>query len=153
VRAIEPHILQLCGPEGDLSLEDVRALRTRFPGLPLMQAISVQGPEAIDRALSYQGLADYIILDTQSPDIVGIGASGRTHDWGISREIVERSQVPVILAGGLSPENLPEAIRVVRPWGVDSLTHTNRLLPGGGFRKDLDRVRRFVKAARSTTGT
>jgi phosphoribosylanthranilate isomerase len=55
----------------------------------------------------------------------------------------------VILAGGLSPENVAEAIQSVRPWGVDSLTHTNRSLPGGGFRKDLERVRRFVTAAQS----
>ena len=53
-------------------------------------------------------------------------------------------RVPVILAGGLSPENVRDAIRAVRPWGVDSLTHTNRPLPDGGFRKDIDRVAAFV---------
>jgi len=56
-------------------------------------------------------------------------------------------RIPVILAGGLSPENVAEAISVVQPWGVDSLTHTSRPLPGGGFCKDLDRVRQFVMAA------
>jgi phosphoribosylanthranilate isomerase len=56
--------------------------------------------------------------------------------------------VPVVLAGGLSPENVADAIRAVRPWGVDSLTHTNHPLPGGGFRKDLEQVRGFVAAAR-----
>jgi phosphoribosylanthranilate isomerase len=61
---------------------------------------------------------------------------------------VQQVQIPVILAGGLSSENVAEAIRVVRPWAVDSLTHTNRALPDGGFRKDLDRVRQFVEAAR-----
>jgi phosphoribosylanthranilate isomerase len=54
----------------------------------------------------------------------------------------------VILAGGLSPDNVAAAVRAVHPWGVDSLTHTNRPLPGGGFRKDLKRVREFVSAAR-----
>jgi phosphoribosylanthranilate isomerase len=67
----------------------------------------------------------------------------------VSRLIVEAVPVPVILAGGLSPENVAEAIRVVRPWGVDSLTHTNRPLAGGGFRKDLDRVAAFAAAART----
>jgi phosphoribosylanthranilate isomerase len=61
--------------------------------------------------------------------------------------------VPVILAGGLSPENVGTAIRAVRPWGVDSLTHTNHPLPGGGFRKDLDRVGQFVRAAREAADT
>jgi phosphoribosylanthranilate isomerase len=149
VHAVRPDILHLCGlPQGGLPPEGVRALRARLPDLPLMQAISVTGPEALDAALAYQEVADYLILDTQAPDIPGIGASGATHDWAISREIVRRVRVPVVLAGGLSPENVAEAIRAVRPWGVDSLTHTNRPLAGGGFRKDLERVQAFVATAR-----
>ncbi|NWG76280.1 MAG: phosphoribosylanthranilate isomerase, partial [Rubrivivax sp.] len=85
--------------------------------------------------------------------IAGIGASGATHDWALSREIVRQVRVPVVLAGGLSPENVGAAIRAVRPWGVDSLTHTNQPLPGGGFRKDLERVRQFVLAAREAAET
>jgi phosphoribosylanthranilate isomerase len=106
----------------------------------------VAGPEAIETALAYQDVSDYLILDTQAPAIAGIGASGQTHDWPISRRIVERVRIPVILAGGLSPENVAQAIRAVRPWGVDSLTHTNRPV-AGGFRKDIERVRQFVAAA------
>jgi phosphoribosylanthranilate isomerase len=54
----------------------------------------------------------------------------------------------VILAGGLSPENVEEAIQQVQPWGVDSLTKTNEQLGGGKFRKDLGRVRLFVERAK-----
>jgi len=140
--------LHLCGLAGSLAPEAVRELRMRLPGLPIMQAVSVTGPEAIDVALAYQEVADYLILDTQAPDIPGIGASGATHDWTISRDIVQHVRVPVILAGGLSLENVAQAVRAVRPWGVDSLTHTNHPLPEGGFRKDLERVRHFVAAAR-----
>ncbi len=149
VQAVRPDILHLCGLQGTVTPDDVRTLRARLPGQLIMQAISVGGPDAIERALAYQEVADYLILDTQAPNIAGIGASGATHDWSISAEIVRRCEVPVILAGGLSPENVGEAIRAVRPWGVDSLTHTNMLLPGGGFRKDMARVRAFVEAARS----
>jgi phosphoribosylanthranilate isomerase len=148
VRTVRPDVLHLCGPENALPPNAVRALRTRLPDLPIMQAVSVAGPEALDVALAYQDVADYLILDTQAPDIAGIGASGETHDWHVSREIVRQVQIPVILAGGLSPQNVAQAIRVVQPWGVDSLTHTNRALPDGGFCKDLDRVRQFVVAAR-----
>ncbi len=148
VKAVQPDILHLCGLEGVLPPDEVRALRERLPGVPIMQAVSVAGPKAIDIALAYQDVAEYIILDTQAADIAGIGASGETHDWGISREIVRQVSIPVILAGGLSPENVAEAIRVVQPWGVDSLTHTNQPLQEGGFRKDLDRVRGFVQAAK-----
>jgi len=133
VDTVNPHILHLCG------------LANTLP------PISVAGPEAVAVAASYQDVADYLILDTQAPDIAGIGASGVTHDWSISREIVRQSRIPVILAGGLSPENVVEAVRIVQPWGVDSLTHTNRPSPDGGFRKDLDLVRQFATAARGVT--
>jgi len=147
VLAVRPDILQLCGLKNALPPNAVRTLRERLPNVPIMQAISVVGPEALDTALAYEDVADYLILDTQAPDIAGIGASGVTHDWNISREIVRQVKIPVILAGGLSPENVADAISVVHPWGVDSLTHTNRPLPDGGFCKDLDRIRQFVTIA------
>jgi phosphoribosylanthranilate isomerase len=153
VRAVRPDVLHLCGLAGGVPPGAVRDLRERLPGVTIMQAISVAGPDAIETALVYQDVADYLILDTQAPGIAGIGASGVTHDWAISREIVRRVQIPVILAGGLSPENVGAAIRAVRPWGVDSLTHTNRSLPGGRFRKDLERVGQFVRAAREAAET
>lgn len=147
VNAVQPDVLHLCGLAGVVPPDAVADLRGRLPGVAIMQAISVDGPGAIQVAQSYAAVADYLILDTQAPDIDGIGASGQTHDWSVSRAIVEQMPIPVILAGGLSPDNVADAIRAVRPWGVDSLTHTNQPLPGGGFRKDIERVRQFVTAA------
>jgi len=66
------------------------------------------------------------------------------HDWEVSRLIVERCSVPVILAGGLTPDNVTEAIHTVRPWGIDSNTPLN-LRKG---EKDLDKVRAFIDAIR-----
>ena len=76
----------------------------------------------------------------------GVGATGKTHDWEISRQIVEAVDIPVILAGGLTRENVSEAIRIVSPAGVDSNTATN--LPNNPVEKDMERVRRFVEAVR-----
>lgn len=149
VEAVQPDVLHLCPLTGTFGPEDVAELRLRFPGLPIMQAISVAGRDAIIEAREYEHLCEYLILDTQAPDIAGIGASGKTHDWSISRAIVEAVRVPVILAGGLSPDNVVDAIQAVRPWGVDSLTHTNQLLAAGGFRKDIAKVRAFAQAAKS----
>lgn len=149
-QAVKPDILHLCGLEGDLPPDGVKELRSRLPGIPIMQAISVAGTEAVDTALTYADVCEYLILDTQAPDIAGIGASGKTHDWNVSRAIVESVDIPVILAGGLSPENVAEAINKVRPWGVDSLTHTNEILSDSGFRKDIERVSAFVTAAKAT---
>ena len=144
---VQPDILHLCGLEGELLPESVGLLRQRI-SVPIMQAVSVAGPDAVDTALAYEPVSDLIILDTQAPDIDGIGASGMTHDWRISREIVQRVNIPVILAGGLGPENVYEAASFVRPWGVDSLTHTNLPEPTNGFRKDLALVKAFIKEAK-----
>jgi len=126
----------------------VETLRSKLPEISIMQAIAVTGPQAIQSALEYAAVADYLILDSVAPGIDGIGAAGTVHDWAVSASIVEAVDVPVILAGGLSPENVSAAIAAVNPWGVDSLTHTNRALASGGFRKDLELVGRFADAAR-----
>ena len=151
VKAVQPDILHLCGLENSIPPEAVLELRDQIPDLPIMQAVSVSGPDALEVALSYQEVADYLILDTQAPDIAGIGASGVTHDWNISRRIIQELKIPVILAGGLSPENVAEAIDHVQPWAVDSLTHTNHYLPEGEFHKDLDKIRKFVEAAKGSS--
>jgi phosphoribosylanthranilate isomerase len=91
-------------------------------------------------------VADFLLLDSYRPADEQIGALGVTHDWRISRRIVEISAIPVILAGGLGPDNVADAIRVVRPAGVDSKTRTDR---AGSHAKDLERVRRFHEAARA----
>jgi len=148
VNEVQPDILHLCPLENTFLPDDVRKLRDQIPDLPIMQAVSVSGSSALDVALSYNEVADYLILDTQAPDIAGIGASGETHDWNISREIVEEIDMPVILAGGLSPANVSNAIQMVKPWAVDSLTHTNQYLPEGGFQKDLVKIRQFVEEAK-----
>ena len=153
VQAVRPDILHLCGLEDSFPPDEVLKLKDRLPDLPIMQAISVAGPDAVQVALSYQEVADYLILDTQAPDIAGIGASGLTHDWNISRSIVQELKIPVILAGGLSPDNVSEAIKFVQPWAVDSLTHTNQILPKGGFQKDLNKIRQFVQAVNGSSET
>ncbi len=148
VRQVRPDIVHLCGPSNALSPLAVTELRRRFPNTSLMQAIAVTGPESIVQAAAYATVVDYLILDSVDPTIAGIGAAGRVHDWVVSAEIVDSVDIPVVLAGGLSPDNVAEAISAVHPWGVDSLTHTNRRLDSGGFRKDLLQVRRFVEQAR-----
>ncbi len=148
VRAVQPDILHLCGLENTFLPEEVLELRNEIPDMPIMQAVSVAGDDALETAFLYQDVADYLILDTQAPDIAGIGASGEIHDWNVSKKIVEELDTPIILAGGLSPENVTEAIQIVKPWAVDSLTHTNHYLPDGGFQKDIEKIHKFVRKAK-----
>jgi len=147
VRAARPDILHLCGPPDAVGPQAVAELRRALPDVAIMQAVAITGPEAIDTARSYEAVVDFLILDSVDPAIPGVGAAGTVHDWEVSAAIVAAVTVPVVLAGGLSPDNVAAAVARVEPWGVDSLTHTNRVVPNG-FRKDLDAVKRFVAVAR-----
>src|SRR5439155_24733294 len=99
------------------------ALRAELGGVPLMCTVPVRGPEAIDVARRYAPVADYLLLDSTDEATGTTGATGLTHDWRVSARIVETVAVPVVLAGGLGPENVVAALDIVRPWGVDSDTH------------------------------
>jgi phosphoribosylanthranilate isomerase len=113
----------------------------------IMRSVPVFGEESIAIAKSYHGIADFLLLDSHRPADRQIGALGVTHDWSISRRIVDLSSVPVILAGGLGPDNVADAIRKVGPAGVDSKTKTDC---DESHAKDLERVCRFHEAARAT---
>jgi len=110
--------VQMCAWLDD---EARRALRIRIPRTMLMQVVHVTGPSVIDSALAAQQHVDRLLLDsgTLSGPVQELGGTGRTHDWAISREIVDSVDVPVLLAGGLRAENVQQACREVDPFGVD----------------------------------
>ncbi|MDA0345271.1 MAG: phosphoribosylanthranilate isomerase [Proteobacteria bacterium] len=147
VMYVNPDILHLCGEPGEVNVKDIILLRDKLQNyernIPIMQAISVEDNSAIEFAKEYENVCEYFILDTSTTLVQGVGASGKVHDWKISKSIVDTVKVPVILAGGLSPDNVQEAIAKVNPWGVDSLTHTNRILEDGNFVKDIEKVKKF----------
>ncbi len=97
------------------------ALRESLPGVRLVQVVHVTGRESREEAQGVAPFVDALLLDSGNPGLAikELGGTGRTHDWAISREIVEAVSVPVYLAGGLGPANVGEAIRTVRPFGVD----------------------------------
>jgi phosphoribosylanthranilate isomerase len=150
VEALRPSILHLGAAADLVGPAELRALKVRFPTLKLMRSIAVTGPESVDLAEAYQDTADFLLLDSHKPGDAQIGAQGVTHDWHLDRQIVSSVDTPVIIAGGLGPENVEAAIKAVRPVGVDSKTATDR--PGGSHRKDLDKVAAFVRAARAEAG-
>jgi phosphoribosylanthranilate isomerase len=143
-RELNPSIVHLGASAELLSPKDVAPLKRKIPGIVVMRSIPVFGEESVTIACSYAGIADFLLLDSYRPSDKQIGALGVTHDWSISRRIVDLADVPVVLAGGLGPDNVAEAIRTVRPAGVDSKTRTDR---DGSHAKDLERVRRFHETA------
>lgn len=100
---------------------DISAIRKAFPERQIIQVIHVNGPSAREQAIEAAAVADMLLLDSGSPhkEVKELGGTGAVHDWRISAEIVRESPVPVWLAGGLRPDNVDEAIREVRPYGVD----------------------------------
>jgi phosphoribosylanthranilate isomerase len=141
-----PDILHLGTVPKALGPEAMVTLRTRFPDLKLMRTIPVMNEQSLLLAQQYGNLVDYLLLDTYQLGDTQVGATGAPHDWDLSRRIAKSVRIPVILAGGLGPKNVAEAIRAVGPAGVDSKTHTDR--DGGPF-KDIERVRAFVRIAKS----
>jgi phosphoribosylanthranilate isomerase len=110
--------LQLCDR---LKHGDHAALRRAMPGIALVQVIHVTGPESLEEALAVSPHVNALLLDSgnQSLAVKELGGTGRVHDWSISTQIVRQFPIPVFLAGGLKPSNVADAIRSVRPFGLD----------------------------------
>lgn len=96
-------------------------IKNALPAIKIVQVIHVAGEETIEEAVKISGLVDAILLDSGNPNlrIKELGGTGRVHNWEISRKIVEQCKVPVFLAGGLTPENVRQAIDQVQPFGLD----------------------------------
>jgi len=121
--------LEACRPS-TVQLVDVvpdstyATLRRRCPAVKIVQVIHITGPESCAEAVRASNLADALLLDSGRPDraVKELGGTGRNHDWGLSHEIVEAVAKPVYLAGGITPENVLDAIEAVRPYGIDLCT-------------------------------
>ena len=135
--------LQLHGP---IASEELAKLQIALPELFIIKSLVVRRDNSSELKSSVENLNNYVnayITDTYDPKTGKSGATGKTHDWSISRGLVHLSPNPVILAGGLSPDNVYDAILQVQPAGVDS----HSLVEGINGRKDSDLVRIFVNEA------
>ncbi len=98
-----------------------KVLRNQLPGISIVQVIHVGGEESVEEALEVSEYVDGILLDSgnQNLPVKELGGTGRTHNWDISRLIVDKVRRPVFLAGGLNPSNIRSALEIVKPYGVD----------------------------------
>jgi phosphoribosylanthranilate isomerase len=145
---VKPNIVHVSSDLDCVGVDAMRELRSRLDkDIRLMKAIPVEDESSIKIAQQYAAVSDLLLLDTKRTGFPGVGATGFTHDWNISRRIVETVGVPVIMAGGLTAKNVNAAIDKIRPWGVDSNTSTN--VPGSNTDKDINLIAEFVNAIRS----
>jgi phosphoribosylanthranilate isomerase len=131
IEQTRPDIIHIGAAVELFSVEHTRELKAIFPQARIMRSIPVTGAASIGYAKAYEGVADFLLLDSHDPGDRQIGGLGRTHDWSISRRIVEAVSVPAILAGGLDADNVGAAIAAVGPAGVDSKTKTDRAEDSG----------------------
>jgi phosphoribosylanthranilate isomerase len=150
VAALSPAILHLGASTELLTPEHLAALKKKFKELCIMRSIPVVSEESISIAKSYDRIADLLLLDSHRPADRQIGALGVTHSWELDRKIVESVRTPVIIAGGLGPDNVVAAIEAVSPAGVDSKTKTDK--DDESHTKDFKKVKQFVSLAKSCHG-
>lgn len=143
-RRVHTPVIQLVDA---LSAGSYQDLREALPGVKLVQVIHVGGPQSVAEALEVAPSVDALLLDSGNPAaaVKTLGGTGQVHDWSLSRQIVERSPVPVWLAGGLRPENVAAAVQQVKPFGLDvcSGLRTDGCL-------DADKLRHFIRNIRRT---
>jgi phosphoribosylanthranilate isomerase len=96
-------------------------LRSAMPGIALVQVVHVTGPDSVAEALRVAPEVNALLLDSGNPELAvkQLGGTGRVHDWALSREIRERADRPVFLAGGLRPDNVAGAVAAVGPFALD----------------------------------
>ena len=145
-------------------------VKKRFPQILIMRSIPIapsgksQLVPTLDLGRLFEPTSDYFLTDTMlisDPDskadsqpVQGfVGITGQRCSWHTAAELVATSSIPVILAGGISPGNVTEGILKVRPAGIDGCTKTHALDKKGApirFRKDIQKVKKIVKAVRET---
>jgi len=143
-------------------------VKKRFPAIRIMRSIPI--PQAgingfvpvLELARMFEPVSDYFLTDTllvkksgtwfDNQPVKGfVGITGEICNWDIAARLIETSRIPVILAGGISPDNVYDGIMQVRPAGVDSCTGTNALDNNGRpirFKKDPEKVKRFIDEIR-----
>lgn len=139
---VGPDTVQL---HGEATPAEIRELRRQRPHLRILKSFHIVDDASVEYGIPYMGLVDAFVLDSLNAETGQIGGTGQVHDWAVSRRVVSRYPTPVILAGGLTPENVQDAIHTVRPYAVDV---NSGLKDAKGF-KDHAKIHTFVDNVKS----
>ncbi|MBU0474979.1 MAG: phosphoribosylanthranilate isomerase [Bacteroidetes bacterium] len=134
---------------GNIEIAELKKLKSIAPNLVIIKSLIVgkYTLEELKSSIDEQSeFVDAFITDTFNPESGATGATGLTHDWQISKILVEYSSKPIILAGGLNPENVFDAIIKVKPAGVDSHTGVEN---ESGAKDELKVQKFYVEAIRA----
>ena len=140
VAALGPDWIQLHGPESPHRVEAIRA----EAGVTVIKALPIGGAEDVAAIASYADVADRILLDARPPKHADRpGGLGVVFDWTLLEAL--DPDLPFMLSGGLTPDNVAEAVKMVRPFGIDASSGLETA-PG---EKEGGLVRAFITAARA----
>tara|TARA_Y100000588_G_scaffold313318_1_gene340370 strand:- start:1965 stop:2417 length:453 start_codon:yes stop_codon:yes gene_type:complete len=133
VEAAGLELIQLSGGEDDQFVHQVRS--------PVLKVVHVHPETTADDVLetTAPGAAAGILLDTESESLRG--GTGKTFNWQVAAEVGQR--LPLMLAGGLSPSNVADAVSLAQPWAVDVSSGVET----AGV-KDIEKMRAFIRAAK-----
>ncbi len=149
IRKIKPNVVQI---HSDIPAEEIEIIRNNCQQKIIKTfTIPVGEIDIADKmlediySLTDTGIIDAILLDSGKADAVG--GTGEIHDWSVSSQIVENTNIDVMLAGGLKPENVREAVEQVRPFAVDTASGIET-----DGKKDPAKICRFIREARCVNG-
>jgi len=138
-RELRPKAIQ----KFNITINELKKLREELPDIKILKTISVLDESSIEKAKKFENYCDFIHLDTKARGQVG--GTGKTHNWNIDKKIVINSNKPVFVAGGLNPENVGEAIKIIKPYAVDVTSGVEKYLG----KKDFEKMKKFIEIVRS----
>jgi phosphoribosylanthranilate isomerase len=141
IEALNPDLIQLHGHESPERVAEIRSMIQR----PVMKAVGIAGKSDLEALAPYAGQAEHILLDAKPPRTANAlpGGNGVSFDWKLLNGL--DPALPIMLSGGLNPDNVAEAIRLTRPQAVDV---SSGVESGPGL-KDSGKIAAFIKAART----
>lgn len=135
------NVIQL---HSDIDENEVENIKKSLPNVKLVRLVHISNDGEIVTNIDSIKYADYYLLDSFNLKTNQVGGTGLVHDWNVSKEIVKKLNKPVFLAGGLNPNNVHDAISIVKPYGVDVNSGCKNEL---GY-KDKEKIQNFVNNAK-----
>ena len=128
---------------GDEKAEEISKLKSEFH-VPVWKVVRIENADSLLQIPPFAGIADSILLDAFST--AQPGGTGKSFDWKIAQKAGDCG-VPVFLAGGLTPENVKEAVKLAQPYGVDAASGVEKT--GHPRKKDVEKMKNFLANAKS----
>lgn len=141
LKKVTLHFLQLHGKE---IKDEILKIKSQF-NLPVWKAVRMENESSLSVIPELLGTADAILLDAFHPD--QMGGTGKTFDWTLANKAKEYG-IPIILSGGLNPENVIEAVNRVNPFAVDTASGVEK--DGHPRKKDIEKVKLFITRAKGS---